>query len=288
MKKLSTTLSLVLVAMLAGSFQIVNAAENNYSLALSKPGEPVSIEIEVYRGSVTLLGYKGDTIEISAKTSVYSGKDNDKHLKKVKAPKNSTNNQARSNKGLKSVKSQSMRLEVEEDNNEVEISSEFSNQHVDLVIKVPQRSSIEVELHKGGDINIDGISGSLELEAYGGMIEAKNISGPIVAETGRTDIVVNFSDFDKTSPSSLTSHMGNVDITLAKKVAANVNVQTYQGEIFSGLDKDFVVIDEIKKNKKGKKQKIVLGGIMQAKVNGGGQALSLTSYSGNLYIRKAK
>jgi len=286
MKKLSTTLSLVLVAMLSSSFQIVNAAEKNYSLALSKPGEPVSIEIEVYRGSVTLLGYKGDTIEITAKTSVFSGKND--VLKKVKAPKNSTNDQARSNKGLKSVKSQSMRLEIEEDNNDVEISSELSNQHVDLVIKVPQRSSIEVELHKGGDINIDGISGSLELEAYGGMIEAKNISGPIVAETGRTDIVVNFSGFDKSSPSSLTSHMGNVDITLAKKVAANVNVQTYQGEIFSGLDKDFVVIDEIKKNKKGKKQKIVLGGIMQAKVNGGGQALSLTSYSGNLYIRMAK
>jgi hypothetical protein len=286
MKKLSTSLSLTIIAMLAGSFQFANAAEKNYSLALSKPGEPVSIEIEVYRGSVTLVGYKGDTIEINAKTSVFSGKDDD--LKKVKSPINSTNDQARSNKGLKSVKSQSMRLEIEEDNNDVEISSEFSNQHVDLVIKVPQRSLIEVELHKGGDINIDGISGSLELEAYGGMIEAKNISGPIVAETGRTDIVVNFSDFDKSSPSSLTSHMGNVDITLAKKVAANVNVQTYQGEIFSGLDKDFVVIDEIKKNKKGKKQKIVLGGIMQAKVNGGGQALSLTSYSGNLYVRKAK
>ncbi len=58
--------------------------------------------------------------------------------------------------------------------------------------------------------------------------------------------------------------------------------------MFSGLDKDFVVIDEIKKSKKGKKQEIVLGGVMQAKVNGGGQALSLTSYSGNLYVRKAK
>jgi len=71
-------------------------------------------------------------------------------------------------------------------------------------------------------------------------------------------------------------------------VAANVNVQTYQGEIFSGLDKDFVDVDEIKKNNKGHKQKIVLGGIMQSKVNGGGQVLSLISYSGNLYIRKAK
>ncbi|NQZ21793.1 MAG: hypothetical protein HRT53_06995 [Colwellia sp.] len=284
-KKLSVILPLTLVAMLAGGIEVANAAEKSYSLVLSKPGEPVSIDIEVYRGSITLVGYPGDTIEISAKTSNFLAKDKD--LKKVKARKNPNNSQ-RSTEGLKSVKNQSMRLQIEEKNNKVEISSEVSNQHVDLVIKVPQRSSIDVELYKGGDIDIDGISGGLELEAYQGMIIAKNISGPIVAETARTDIVVSFIDFSQTSPSSLTSHMGNVDITLAKNVAANVNVQTYQGEVFSGLDKDFIVVDEIKKYKKGQKQKIVLGGIMQAKVNGGGQALSLISYSGNLYIRKGK
>jgi len=279
------TLSSTLVALLIGGMQVANAAEKSYSLPLSKPGEPVSIDIEVYRGSITLVGYKGDTIEISAKSSTFSGKDKD--LKKVKNKMNK-NNSSRSTKGLKSVKSQGMRLEIEERNNQVEISSEVSNQHVDLVIKVPQRSSVEVELYKGGDLNIDGVNGELELESYEGMIIANNISGPIVAETARTDIVVNFSDFAIKTPSSLTSHMGNVDITLAKKVAANVNVQTFQGEIFSGLDKDFVVVDEIKKNKKGKKQEIVLGGIMQSKVNGGGQDLSLTSYSGNLYIRKGE
>lgn len=284
-KTLSVLLPLTLAAMLAGSIQLANAAEKKYSLPLSNPGEPVSIDIEVYRGSITIVGYKGDTIEISAKTSTFLGKD--KGLKKMKPPINK-NNSKRSTEGLKSVKRQGMRLEIEEKNNEIEINSEVSNQHVDLVIKVPQRSSVDLELYKGGDINVDGIKGGLELEAYEGMIIAKNISGPIVAETARTDIIVSFSDFSETSPSSLTSHMGNVDITLAKKVSANVNVQTYQGEVFSGLDKDFVVIDEIKKNKKGKKQKVVLGGIMQAKVNGGGQALSLISYGGNLYIRKAK
>jgi len=284
-KTLSFTLPLTLIAMLTSSMQMASAAEKSYSLPLSKPGEPVSIDIEIYRGSVTLVGYKGDVIEISAKTSTFSGKDKD--LKKVKGRANK-NNSSRSTEGLKSVKSQGMRLEIEERNNEVEISSEVSNQHVDLIIKIPQRSSLEVDLYKGGDIKVEGISGSLELESYEGMIIAKDISGPIVAETAGTDIVVSFSDFTKKSPSSLTSHMGNVDITLAKTIAANVNVQTYQGEIFSGLDKDFTVVDDIKKNKKGKKQAVVLGGLMQAKVNGGGQELSLISYSGNLYIRKAK
>lgn len=276
---------LTFLAMLAGSMQVASAEEQNYSLPLSKPGEPVSIDIEVYRGSITLVGYKGDTIEISAKTSVFTGKDKD--LKKVK-DKINKNTATRSTEGLKSFKSQGMRLEIKEKNNDIDISSEVSNQHVDLIIKVPQRSSVKIELYKGGDININGVNGGLELEAYQGMIIAENISGPIVAETAHTDIVVSFSDFAKTSPSSLTSHLGNLDITLAKKVAANVNVQTYQGEIFSGLDKDFVVVDEIKKNIKGNKQEIVLGGIMQSKVNGGGQELSLISYSGNLYIRKGK
>jgi len=284
MKK-SLTLPLTFIAMLTSSIQATNAADKSYSLPLSKPGAPVSIDIEVYRGSVTLVGYKGDTIEISAKTSTFLGKDKD--LKKVKAKINNGST-SRSTKGLKSVKGPSMRLEIEEKNNKVEISSEVSNQHVDLIIKVPQRSSAEVELYKGGDINIEGVNGGLELESYEGMIIANNISGPVVAETARTDIVISFSNFANSSPSSLTSHMGNVDITLAQKVAANVNVQTYQGEVFSGLDKDFVVVEEIKKNAKGHKQKIVLGGIMQAKVNGGGQELSLTSYSGNLYIRKGK
>ena len=281
--KLSAIFPFTLIAMLAGSVQFANAAEQSYSLPLSRPGEPVSIDIEVYRGSITIVGYKGDSIEISAKSSVFSGKDKD--LKKVKSK---IHNSSRSREGLKTVKKQLLRLEIEEKNNQVEISSEVSNQHVDLVIKVPLRSSVDIELYKGGDINIDGVSGSLELEAYDGMIIAKNVSGPIVAETARTDIVVSFADFVKTSPSSLTSHLGNIDITLAKNIAVNVNVQTYQGEIFSGLDDDFLVVDEIKNNKKGQKQKIVLGGIMQAKVNGGGQVLSLTSYKGNLYIRKAK
>jgi len=278
------TLSALFLAMVASNFQLANAAEKSYNLPLSNPGEPVSIELEVYRGSISVVGYQGDTVEISAKTSTFSGQDKD--LKRVKR-KLGEHSVARSTEGLKSVKQQGMRLEIEERDNQVEISSEVSNQHVDLVIKVPQRSSVEVELYKGGDINIDGIQGALELEAYGGMINASNVSGPIVAETARTDIVVSFSDFSTTNPTSLTSHMGNIDVTLTPKTAANINVQTYQGEIFSGLDKEFIAVDEFKKNKKGKKQEIILGGVMQAKVNGGGQDLSLTSYAGNLYIRKA-
>jgi hypothetical protein len=100
-KTLSVIFPLTLLAMLAGSVQLAHAEEKSLSLPLSKPGEPVSIDIEVYRGSITFVGYKGDSIGISAKTSVFSGKDKD--LTKCR-PKINNMNSPRSNKGLKSVK----------------------------------------------------------------------------------------------------------------------------------------------------------------------------------------
>ena len=281
--------SLVILSSITSSW--LYAADKHYSLPLSKPGEPVSVEVQIHRGNVVIQGYKGDTIEITAnniqpKGVIDTGKKS-KLAKKIRKKLNSVT-PPRSVEGLKPVKNSMMRLEIEEQGNEVEISSEQVNQYVNLLIKIPMRSKVSVELYQGGDINIDGIGGSLELEAYEGGINATNIWGPIVAETYQKDIVVEFNGLAEKTPSSLTSQVGNIDITLAKEIKSNVNVQTYQGEIFSGLKANFVANDKVKKKKKGKKQEVVIGGMMQAKVNGGGQELSLITYTGNLYIRKAK
>lgn len=263
------------------------AGEQTHSLPLSKPGQPVSVEIEVVNGNITVIGYEGDTIEISATTTNNKNDKNSHELKKIhKANRNRS--PARSSQGLKSISGNMLRLEIEEDNNVVEIKSEISTQYVNLIIKVPHRSKLDISLYYGGDIKVDSVQGGIELESYKGAIYANNISGPIVAETHLKDIVVVFSDFNETSPSSLTSHSGNIDITLTKSIAANITVQSYQGEILSGLEQEFVSVEEVKKTKRGNKQKITIGKTMQAKLNGGGQELSLTTYSGNLYIRKAK
>jgi len=287
---MKTTVISTALAVLTLSSTLAYGAEKKYSLTLSDASKPASLEIELYNGTVTVEGYTGKTIEIIADIS--EAKQEDKLGKKInkqmKQALDKHKSKSRSTEGLHVVNKSMMRLDIEEDNNEVEISSESINQHVNLTVKVPMASSLDINVYQGGDINIKNTQGSIEIESYQGSITATGISGPIVAETASTDIVVSFSDFDKKSPSSLTSYTGNVDITLPKNIAANVNVQTYQGELYSGLTQEFSTIDKVKKNNKGNKQKIVIGGTLQAKVNGGGQELSLISYSGNLYIRKGK
>jgi len=287
--------SAILIASLVSG--IVDATERNYSLALTKPDQPAIIDIELYRGSVSVIGYEGKTVEISANLSpIVDDKESEFQKKIQKKIKNKVKNNLdhhqlsthRSTEGLKLVKSEMFHLEVEEENNEIEIVSQTVNQHVALVIKVPFSASVAVEVYQGGNIDVNNVKGSLELKSYQGGISAMNISGPIVAETYTQDIVVEFNHFDEKTPTSLTSHTGNLDVTLAKNINAMINVQTYQGEVFSGLDSEFTSVDEVKNGTSNTKQKITLGGILQAKLNKGGQDLSMTTYIGNLYIRKAK
>lgn len=290
--KNSVYTTLVMTAFMALSTATsVFAADKNYSLTLSNPELPAKVEVELHRGQLTVIGYDGKTVEIKAQMKDLKESEQTKHAKKIqKQIKKSWNRHKqpeRSTEGLKAVKNTTVSLEIEEDNNEIEISSMTMNQYVHLTLMVPYNTSVESEVFQGGGIEVKDVSGELELQAYQGGIQAINVTGPIVAETQMKDVVVELNEFNSETPTSLTSHLGNIDVTLGANVTANVNVQTFQGEIFSGLDSDFIAIEKVDKKDKSRKQKIVLGGTMQAKVNGGGQDLLLTTYMGNLYIRKA-
>jgi len=272
--------------LLPATLSFTSAAEQNYSLPLSKPGEATSLIAEVHTGTVSVSGYDGETIEITARVKDVDPEDMEK-VKRSKPPRQAgPEKKAPSTEGLKAVKSRMMKLEIEEEDNEVYITSQYSTQHVVLDIKVPRRADLGIEVYKGGNISISNISGSIEASAYQGGITANKVSGPIVAETYNTDIVVNFDSFNKENPTSLTSHKGNIDITLNKQVAAKVNVQSYQGEIYSGLDSEFVAIENVERSNENGKQSIEIASVMSTKVNGGGQDITLTTYSGNVYIRK--
>lgn len=293
-----TKFTLALLLLLAPGMSLAQSVEKKYSLELTDPNQPMSLDVEMRNGSVSVEGYSGKSVEITAVITPLSQKEleadenhHGRHKTRVRTRhynggQPEPEKKSRSRDGLKSVKNASMNLEIEESDNEVEITSEFSTSRIDLLVKVPVNSVLEVELYKGGDVMVSNLSGPIEIETWQGDIIAKKISGPIVAETHSRTIEVEFASLSKDNPSSLTTYSGDIDITLAKKVAAKVNVQNYQGEVLSGLDEDFVASESVKRNKKGNKQEIVVGGQVSALVNGGGQELSLITYSGDVYVRK--
>ena len=264
------------------------AAAKEYSLELSDPAKPATLQIEVVKGSVTVQGYPGKTIEVDAQTTTVKsiGKQDDgqKHQHDQDHDQDQDSNR-RSTKGLKKVSASTMKVQIDEYNNKVNIAS-ATRDSVDLVIKVPFNSHLKIAIGRGGDIRVSDVSGPLELENGRGGIYAEDVTGPIIAETNRKDIEVVFKSLDQSTPSSLTSHRGSVDITLPDSVKAKVAVQTYRGEVYSGLDEAFEADNEVQRKKTGRGQSVTIGGVLTANVNGGGQTLSVSTYRGDIYVRK--
>jgi hypothetical protein len=286
MKKIITT---PLLCLLLSAGVTSTAMAKDYSLKLSDPSKPAQIEISIMSGSITVQGYKGKTVEISSAVQARSA---DKHgeLSHVevisRGGENNVSANKRSTAGLKMVTDQSAQINVSERRNKVEIASSSRNKRVNLTIKVPYDTSLNLSVHRGGDIKVSNVTGALELSNHKGAIYAKGVVGPIVAETHKQDIEVSFKSLNQTTPSSLTSHKGNIDISVSDAFKAKVQVQTYKGEIYSGLAVNFKAEDDVSHRGQGSSQEVTIGGLMTAKVNGGGQKLLINTYKGNIYVRK--
>ena len=282
---------LLLTAFVASALA-TTANAKDYSLPLTNPSEPAEINVQVMNGFIEVMGYDGKTVEITANPSTKAVRRESKTFEdQVEAAVDSAINgdepkNKRSMKGLKKVSKFSGQIEIVESNNKVEISANHSRQSVDFVIKVPFNSSLKLELIRGKGIKVNDVRGALELSSHQGPISVMGAVGPIVAESMREDIEVTFKDLDQSTPSSLTSHRGSIDITLSDKVKAKIKVQTHRGEVYSGLDNEFEVDNKVEARQSGGRRHVTMGGLLAADVNGGGQSLSLITYRGDIYVRE--
>lgn len=291
MKKLTF---LTLFVLLADTVIAEESRQVSHTLTLSHPDKAASIDISLFDGSINIVGHKSKEIIIEAKIErlakvnvVDSGKYSDwgdYEQKDKESPKSDAKTDR--SKGLKRVTNTAIHLEIEENKNKVEIETMNRNQRVDLMVKVPFNSNLDVQLHRGDDIKIEKVYGSIEVMNARGSITALAIKGPIVAECARNDLVVVFEEFSTTKPSSLISHRGNVDVSLPTSSKVSIEVKNFQGEIYSGLAVDFKNTDSFKKRGDSHGQQITIGDAMVAKLNAGTQKLMLNTYRGDIFVRE--
>jgi hypothetical protein len=264
--------------------------ERTYSFPVSDPDSPIMLEVDLRHGRLSVNGGDFDKVEVIAKTRPLREDEMDD----VRVPrrvqtwteKGEAERTPRSRVGLKPVRNSMLNMEIDQDGNNIDISTEESTYYVDLVINVPQSTNVEADMYRGDGIIVSNTRGYLELESWRGDIVAEGIRGPIVAETHQNAIVVSFAEFSSAGPSSLATHSGDIDITVANSMSANINVQNYQGEVLSGLNEEFVPTEQVKRKEGSDRQEIIIGGQLTATLNQGGQDLTLATYNGDVYVRR--
>jgi len=287
MGRTRTAIILALAICLAGSAGFAtgaSAAEGGISVKLTDPNKPCHVECGLITGGITVVGYDGKEVKVEGKK-----RDTDEW---VDWDEDEDKDRENARQGLKKIPVSSTAFEVEEDDNHVTISAESFSRAIDMMIKVPIRTSLSLTTINDGDIEVSNVTGEIEAENINGDITLTGISGSVVAYCQNGDLDVEMKSVTSNKPMSFASFNGDVDVTLPANVKTTVKLSTHTGDAYSDFDfkaiKRPTEITEDNGDLVEGRYRVRIEDAFYGSINGGGPEFDFSTFNGDIYIRKGK
>jgi len=153
---------------------------------------------------------------------------------------------------------------------------------------IPNKAALSIQdIH--AEVNttyiVENFGGETEIMALNSQVKMNNISGPVVANTTNGNIEVVYTKMTRNKPNSIVSVNGFVDVTLPKSTAADLEMNTVNGEAYT--DWDIQVDDDASSAMPLEMANMNIFNI-EGTINGGGIPISIQSVNGDIYLRKGK
>lgn len=251
-----------------------------YTIPLSDPARPMFLRASLMAGSLVVKGYTGKDVIVDV--DLVPNKDDD----------HDEDDNAQKRRGLRRIPNTASGLSIEEENNTVMITkSGYGSSEVRVSVQVPANCSMKLSVVNGGEIEVEGVNGDLDVNNTNNSVKLVKISGSVVAHALNGNLMVTMSKVTPDKAMSFSSLNGEVDVTLPPDTKANVSLKTDMGgEIYSDFD---IALDRSKpkveesRDKKGR-FKVVVDKSMRGTINGGGPEFTFKNFQGDIYIRKGK
>jgi hypothetical protein len=173
----------------------------------------------------------------------------------------------------------------------VEIEDRSSGNRVDIGVRYPERSNIsasvrfELKVPRGtnfvferlssvsGDVQVEGVTGSLRASSVSGAVRVKNVSGSVSASSVSGDLEVEINRLEGGGDMKFSSVSGRVDVSLPQDLDADIEMSSLSGT----LKTDFPI--EVKETKYGP------GVRARGRVGTGSRIVKVSTVSGSLALR---
>jgi hypothetical protein len=287
---------------MAGSAQ--QSQTDHAVVSFTNPAKPGTVEVDIREGSITVRGYEGKDVIIDARwreraltkegekveAALATLREAEEELDQEELARKKA--QAEKSRGMKMLAVESMGLTVEEEDNVIQVSVEEGNRAVDLIIQVPFSTSLQLSCRDDErGVTVERVNGEIEVDTSDGPIVLTGVSGPVVADSSDGEIKVVFGKITPGKPMSLSAMDGDIDITLPPDAKASLKLKTDEGQIFTDFDVQLTPSQQKKEEderKDGGGYRVTYEKVTLGLINGGGTEIQLTTYEGNIYIRKAK
>lgn len=246
------------------------------TIPLSKPGAPSRIELDHLNGDITVIGYSGNEVLITATAAGSSSLDwgcEDCDESKSTVPP-----------GMKRVNANPMELRARETNNVVEIESDSWKRRMNIEIKAPNNCDLNLSTVHGA-ISVTNVTGSMEISGVNGGISLENVSGSVVANSVNGDVKAIFKGLVEGQPMSFVTLNGDVDVTLPANTKATTKLRSERGEIYTDFD---MALERSKTNvkKDNGEYEVSINSWVYGKINGGGPEFTFKNMNGSIIVRK--
>ena len=262
---------------LAGTGQ----AQDKVNVPLDDPARPAVIKIGQVAGSITVKAYAGKDVTVEA-----HARDEERRGRRSRDNDGDTNTQ-----GMKRLSVGSTGLEIDEENNEVRISTASHMRAIDVTINVPTRANLKLSTVNDGDIVVNGVDGEIEVNDVNGNVTLTNCAGSAVAHALNGKVLVNLTRVNG-KPMAFSSLNGDIDVTFPADLKANVSFASDRGDVFTDFDVVMApttskpMVEE-KSGDGGGKYRVKMDKTVRGTINGGGPEIQFKNFNGGIYIRKA-
>jgi hypothetical protein len=277
---------LVIGAVGLGLCAVPLGAEDRLVVPLSDPAKPAALNAALVIGSIRVMaGQAGEvTIEALAQSGDYAP---DEPLAGKAKDKTTKEEMKGIDRGLRRIPNTARDLVAEEEGNEVSVRS--GPRPVDLRISVPAASSLRLSTVSGGELEVEGITGELELHNTNGGIRVRGARGPVTANTVNGTVEIALGAGPLPGPMAFSTLNGDVDLTLAPGTAVSLRVRTDHGEIYSDFDVELAAKETKTETGGGARgrYRVSIARELVGSIGGGGPEIYLKSFNGDIVLRAA-
>jgi hypothetical protein len=272
----------IFTSLLAASLCAQDASADKVTVPFSNPSRPRTLKAHLTTGGITVRGYAGKEAIVEGRGG--EGRERERERDRDRGGRNT--------EGMRRIdNTSSYGLTVEEEDNVITVSTRSPNRYTELVIQVPNNTSLKLNVVNGGNITVENITGEIEVNNVNGGVRLTNVAGSVIAHALNQNVVVTLTKATADKAMSFSSLNGDIDVTLPADIKAKAKLKTDNGEIYSDFD---VKIDPasrqpiVEEGRSGGKYRVRIDKTMYGLINGGGPEFLFQTFNGNIYIRKAK
>ena len=269
MKPFTLRAALALAILIGFSPALAAAEPQIINLPLSRPGQPVSLEIGLISAHIEVIGENRDD-------AVFEVTVDDGEMKIVTPS------------GTKTLPNAGYSFEVDEHDNKISFDTDWSQNRITVIARVPTLTNLDLSTHNDGVVLVSNVTGDMELSNTNGPVTATGISGSVIAESVNNTIDLSFANIDDDTVTSLESVNGALIVRFPENTAAQIHLDTTRGEILSDFEVDVLPSKpSVERNEDRGGVAVRIESVIIANINGGGPIIRMKSMHGDISILKA-